>query len=232
MSSVSKYSLSPSSAAPINCESASDVPILFTIATSKCDINSQEDSIRTIVDITPSGMTHSLYNLQLQVPSAHQTKYYLRDTLSDTVVVDGVKDFLNPDININVHSSKPPLTCALKQASIFRRLYKYTWEGRAFRWELNRNNRLTLLRQTAGSEHKDYELIGCAKLLHISPDKVHQVYTRFELNANAFQDVHDKIAFEHITILTLCLLIDNIGSGFITFRILPPSQQMPLNFSV
>ncbi|CAO3681117.1 unnamed protein product [Umbelopsis vinacea] len=229
MSSVSKYSLSPSSAAPIN-ECASDVPILFTIASSKCEINAQESNIRSVVDVTPSGMTHSLYNLQLQVPSAHQTKYYLRDTLTDAIVVDGVKDFLNADVDVNVHSSKSPMTVTLKQASIFRRLYKYTWEGRPYHWELNRKNQLTLSRQTAGSERKKYEIIGCAKLQPANPDQVHQVYTRFELNADAFQDVHDKLPFEHVTILTLCLLIDNIGPGFTTFPISP--QQVLINLSV
>jgi hypothetical protein len=175
-------------------------------------------------------MTHSLYNLQVQVPSAHQTKYYLRDTLTDAIVVDGVKDFLNADVDVNVHSSKSPMTVTLKQASIFRRLYKYTWEGRSYHWELNRKNQLTLSRQTAGSKRKNYEIIGCAKLQPANPDQANQVYTRFELNADAFQDVHDKLPFEHVTILTLCLLIDNIGPGFITFPISP--QQVLINLSV
>ncbi|CAO3686575.1 unnamed protein product [Umbelopsis ramanniana] len=186
------------------------------------DYSSGTSNLRNVVDIKPLGMTHSLYTLQLQVPSAHQTNYFLKDTLTDAVVVDGVKALLNTDIDLNVQSTKNPLTLLFKQASIFRRQYKYTWEGRAYRWELHLNNRITLSRQLAGNQAKKYELIGSAKLYNVKPEKVQQTYSRFELDASVYQDVHDKIAFEHVTIMTLCLFIDNVGPGFITF---PPSSR-------
>lgn len=219
MSSVSKYSLSPSNADLVNCETTRDASNLsFTFTTShSSDYSSGTSNLRNVVDIKPLGMTHSLYTLQLQVPSAHQTNYFLKDTLTDAVVVDGVKALLNTDIDLNVQSTKNPLTLLFKQASIFRRQYKYTWEGRAYRWELHLNNRITLSRQLAGNQAKKYELIGSAKLYNVKPEKVQQTYSRFELDASVYQDVHDKIAFEHVTIMTLCLFIDNVGPGFITF---------------
>lgn len=217
MSSVSKYSLSPSNADLVNCETARDASNLSFTFTTNSDYSSGTSNLRNVVDIKPLGMTHSLYTLQLQVPSAHQTNYFLKDTLTDAVVVDGVKAFMNADIDLNVQSTKNPLTVLFKQASIFRRQYKYTWEGRAYRWELHLNNRITLSRQLAGNQAKKYELIGSAKLYNIKPERIQQTYTRFELDASVYQDVHDKIAFEHVTIMTLCLFIDIVGPGFVTF---------------
>ncbi|KAI9279445.1 hypothetical protein BC943DRAFT_331855 [Umbelopsis sp. AD052] len=219
MSSVSKYSLSPSNTDLVNCETVPDVTNLcFTITTSlDSDYSSQRSNLRNVVDIKHSGMTHSLYTLQLQIPSAHQTNYFLKDTLTNAVVVDGVKALMNTDMDLNVQSSKNPLTLLFKQASIFRRQYKYTWEGRAYRWELHLNNRITLSRQLAGNHTKKYELIGSAKLYNVKPERVQQTYTRFEIDARVYQDVHDKIAFEHVTIMTLCLFIDTVGPGLILF---------------
>ncbi|KAH8554677.1 hypothetical protein BGW37DRAFT_206461 [Umbelopsis sp. PMI_123] len=220
MSSFSKYFLSPSDADLVNCETAADVTnLLFTVASCKSDYThrSQLSNLRDVVDITPSGMTHSLYTLQLQVPSTHESYYFLKDTLTDAIVVDSVKEFLNSDIDLNVRSSKTPLTLPFKQASVFRRQYKYTWEGRTYRWELHLNNRLTLSRQRAGNHTKKYEEVGSARLNTVKPDQIHQTYTRFELNANIYQEVHDKLAFEHVTIMTMCLFIDNVGPGFAIF---------------
>ncbi|KAJ2954997.1 hypothetical protein NQZ79_g8917 [Umbelopsis isabellina] len=231
MSSVSKYSLSPSSsAAQIINEPASDVPILFIICSSKCDDNPLEQTLRPIVDITRSGMTHSIYNLLLQVPYTTESRYHLRDTLTDSIVVYAARELLKSDVHIQVQNSRTTVKLDLKQASIFRRVYKYTWEGRSYRWELDRKQQLQLSKQKSGQQHKEYESIGCAKLYNPNLDQTHQTYSRFQLQPDAFHDIRDKLAFEHVTILTLCLLIDKIGPGFATFPFI--QQKSPPLFSI
>ncbi|KAG2184793.1 hypothetical protein INT43_000706 [Umbelopsis isabellina] len=229
MSSVSKYSLSPSSSAAQSfSESASDVPILFILCSSKSDHNPLEHSLRPIVDIARSGMTHSIYNLLLQVPYTTETRYHLRDTLTDSIVVHAVRELLKSDVHIQALSSKTTVELDLKQASMFRRVYKFTWEGRSYRWELDRKQQLHLSRQKAGQQHKEYESIGCAKIYNPNLDQAHQTYSRFQLQPEAFDEIRDKLAFEHVTILTLCLLIDKIGSGFATFPIIQEQSSPPL----
>ncbi|KAM3586922.1 hypothetical protein VKS41_001971 [Umbelopsis sp. WA50703] len=231
MSSVSKYSLSPSSsAAQITTEFASDVPIVFIICSSKCDENPLEQILRPIVDISRSGMTHPIYTLLLQVPLTTETRYHLRDTLTDSIVVNAVRELLRPGAHIQVHSSRTAMELDLKQASIIRHIYKYTWEGRSYRWELDRKQQLHLSRQKSGQQHKQYESIGCAKLYTPNTDQVHQTYSRFQLQPETFHDIRDKMAFEHVTVLTLCLLIDKIGPGFATFPIL--HHRSPPLFSI
>lgn len=229
MSSVSKYSLSPSSnAAQLINESASDAPILFIICSSKCDDISLEQNLRSVVDIARSGMTHSIYNLLLQVPYTTETRYHLRDTLSDSIVVHAVRELLKSDVHIQARNSRTTVELDLKQASIFRRIYKYTWEGRSYRWEMDRKQQLQLSRQKSGQQHKEYESIGCAKIYSPNLDQADQTYSRFQLQPEVFDDIRDKMAFEHVTILTLCLLIDKIGPGFATFPIIQQQSSPPL----